>query len=530
MKCLDRVQIEELIIDCESEKQFKEHLEDCAVCRELFDVCLEERAIWRTIRFNEVLPEHFTDQVMSSLEHIDLEPPSNNKVVFVRQRRKGRHSFNKNIFLRAAVLLLLVIGSLAVFVQPSVADFIRSMFFTSGSVWPDSGVLQAKEWGLVQHPGIRVEDKGYTLIISEAVADSNRVVIPVLITDSKGHKRGLKSMFDPDNIKVLNEKGQEVGKIGMLSYDSSEHERFDVMHFFITGDIPNEQIIVEGTIPRLGDGDRVPFVQGDWSFRFPLSIKASQDRTFVSPINEQTNTSVGLQITAKQIVRTPSSVRLELVTKLNDAARLRYPEPTAQQQSLMFHLEDAQGEVLYRGNGSKEILPYRGPLAVLQKFDKDSVHYYYYFDQLPYGKDTIRFVLDGFSIPEKSQDQIVLDSVSLKKEAAVFHSQGDEIHILSMDIGHNPNSSKKLAKMSLLIGIKASLANMFMNDQYVLKDEKGNEFPGQFYGSFGPDSTYSPSYLIFDGVDTLPAKATLIRTVVDKYYKEPGWSFLFPKN
>lgn len=57
----------------------------------------------------------------------------------------------------------------------------------------DIGILRAQEFGLVEHPNIKVKDKGYTIKIDEAVADPTRVIVALQLfgPDGKHDKKRL---------------------------------------------------------------------------------------------------------------------------------------------------------------------------------------------------------------------------------------------------------------------------------------------------------------------------------------------------
>jgi hypothetical protein len=50
----------------------------------------------------------------------------------------------------------------------------------------DSGLLDARQFGLVQNPHVKVKDKGYTLEINEVVFDPIRIIMGVKIMDPHG--------------------------------------------------------------------------------------------------------------------------------------------------------------------------------------------------------------------------------------------------------------------------------------------------------------------------------------------------------
>lgn len=73
---------------------------------------------------------------------------------------------------------------------------------------PDIGLIRAQELGLVINPHIKVKDKGYTLVINEAVADPTRVTIALqLFNENVKHDRDKLGLGDENKITIKDDKG-----------------------------------------------------------------------------------------------------------------------------------------------------------------------------------------------------------------------------------------------------------------------------------------------------------------------------------
>ncbi|WP_244310835.1 hypothetical protein [Paenibacillus ottowii] len=64
------------------------------------------------------------------------------------------------------------------------------------------------------NPHIKVKDKGYTLVINEAVADPTRVTLALQLFDENGkHDRDKLGLGDVNTITIKDDKGNVVGSM-----------------------------------------------------------------------------------------------------------------------------------------------------------------------------------------------------------------------------------------------------------------------------------------------------------------------------
>ncbi|OXL86203.1 hypothetical protein BCV73_26315 [Paenibacillus sp. SSG-1] len=499
------------------------HVQNCSRCQALMAEVRQEQEAWSQALYPERLTDDFTRQVMASLADVPIEPAAEeNEPDTILLRKKRRSPFIRRAAL-AAVCILIVAAALTVYAQPSIADWVRSIFARDNT---DIGLLDSQTLGLVQNPHIKVKDKGYTLEINEVVVDAARIMMGVKITDPNG--KPVVNKIDWSQVTVKDTEGKEVAKL----YSLGGSAVIENVSSLLPDGVKTDTLTVEGKITQIG---RKLFshkvVKGNWNFKFSLDMKKANELTKVTQLDQQYTTPDGLHVKMERLVRTPSAVRLELSTSLDGKLAKLVPESGLENMLLMYHFEDENG------NDFSSVNNYRSPhvetlIAQQPQLDGDTLHWYYTFKYLPYDREKVRFVLDGYSIPVISDDSVQFHPLELSSKPAKFKGQGDSLTISSMKIGQDPNSFEK--EMVGLLQVEGKFRNMFSHDEWVMRDEKsGREFPASFRGSYGgltefQDVNGDPGFIV-GGLTTLPEKATLIRKVTDKWYTNVNWSFDLPK-
>lgn len=351
MKCLSTDEIEAYMMNATSsqKQQIAEHIAACQLCSSLYDKQTQEQLRWSQVLFEEVLPDSFTDMVMASLERDELELHSSNELSASRKglfKRKGIGFWKLAI---GAALLLVVMSSVVVYSLPTVADTLRSLFGQNTVV--DVGLLRAQELGLVQKPNIKVEDKGYTIRIDEAVADPTRVILALQLFGSDGKHKRNQLVFTPENsITIKDDQGQVVGKM----YDMGMTNDFYYMVCFFPEPLHTDRITLEGHLTQLGNKiENIPSIQGNWNFSFSIDLREAKKKTSFTPLEGSYTSPDGMKIRLKRLTRMVQGVRLEVDTELSEEALRRSPGELWKQQGLKFHFEDQQGNEIHSVNTRK---------------------------------------------------------------------------------------------------------------------------------------------------------------------------------
>ncbi|MCJ8011928.1 DUF4179 domain-containing protein [Paenibacillus sp. KQZ6P-2] len=522
MKCWKLSQTKEYIQSGNNvDEELSFHIQMCPECQSLLRLAEEEEQAWMGLLFSESLPDGFTEQVMASLEEVDIEPEEQVPPASAAKRtRRSRRLLKKSILWIAS--LFIVTGAFTLYAKPSIADWVRSIFSKETT---DSGIIDARQLGILQNPHVKVKDKGYTLEINEVVADATRLVMGVKVTDPQG--KPLVYQVDWNDLYITDMNGKEVAQLrGMEGSDSIEK-----LTFVFTKEIPTDELNVEARVNRIRIPYSEQFVQGNWDFKFKLDMKKANAMNITTPLNEKYTTPDGMQIEMEKLVRTPSGVRLELSTTLSSEAAKRSPGELEGQQQLMFHFENEQGEDIssvnnLRGGHPETIISQNSELQSGKR------HWTYTFRCLPYDRQKLRFVFDGYSIPVKSGASVELVPSELKNHPVIFKDQGDELILSDFWVDQDPNLQEQDQQRVSLIRMTGKYRNMFDHDVWIVRDPGGKEFPVTFRGSLSwgeiSEASGDPGFIV-NGMNTLPAKATLARTVTDKWYDNVKWSFELPK-
>ncbi|MGN7359518.1 DUF4179 domain-containing protein [Paenibacillus sp. SAF-054] len=503
-----------------ADEELEFHIRMCPECRSLVAAAEEEEQVWTQLLYAESLPEGFTEQVMASLELLDIEPAEEESVAASKVRHPRSRPFLKKGALWVASLLVVAMA-LTLYAQPSIADWVRSIFARETS---DSGIMDAQSLGLVQNPHIKVKDKGYTIEINEVVADATRLVMGVKVTDPRGEPAV--NQVDWSKILVLDANDHEVARLR----EQGGSKFIDKLTFVFTHEVQNDQVTVLGEVSEIGNVFSKKIVKGNWDFNFKLDMKKANALNITTPLNEKYVTPDGMRIEMEKLVRTPSGVRLDLSTSLITDAALRSPGELEGQQQLMFHFENEKGEDISSVNNNRGGHP-ETIISQHSELREGKRHWTYTFRYLPYDRQKLRFVLDGYSIPVKSSGSVELVPSELKEHPVTFKDQEDTLTLHGFTVGHDPNARAQEQKTAGLIEMHGAFLNEFSKDVWVLKDEDGKEYDAHFRGSYSmgkiKDIDGDPGFVV-QGMTELPEKATLIRKVTDKWYSNVKWSFELP--
>ncbi|WP_405176561.1 DUF4179 domain-containing protein [Paenibacillus sp. FSL H8-0261] len=531
MKCLSPFEIEQYILSTSTSRPFEnvDHIAACAHCNLIYHTLLEEQEEWSQALFEEKLPDSFTAQVMASIEFVELE-----KVTVPDRKRKNPKILKSLRIAMGAALLLVVLSAVILYSVPTLADTLRSLFVKDNV---DIGLLRAQEFGLVEHPNIKVKDKGYTIKIDEAVADPTRVIIALQLfgPDGKHDKKRL-VLNEGNSIAIKDDQGKIVGEL----YDIGFTNDFYYMIANFSEPLQTDQITVEGHIAELGSKDRnIPALQGDWNFSFSMDMTKANEQTTSTPLTGSYTSPDGLTVTLKKLTHMVQGVRFEFDTELSDEALNRSPGELWKQQGVKFHFEDSAGEEIHSVNARK--LPSKDSVMSRSSTPGDKpglMHWSYTFKYLP--QDTpYTFVFDGYFILEKDGSMVQFEPSKLKEHPIPFAFDGDELMLNDFTVESPPDTNGSTKEGSL--HFSGRLRNEFMNSEWIFKDLEGKEYPLSGRGAYSTDgSGWKDGYIVivesqsnnkknfFEfraiGLTTIPDQLQLIRTIVNRLYTNVDWS------
>ncbi|OMD42200.1 DUF4179 domain-containing protein [Paenibacillus odorifer] len=531
MKCLSPYEIEQYILSTPTSRPFEnvDHIAACTHCNLIYHMLLEEQEEWSQALFEEKLPESFTDQVMASIESVVLE-----KVTVPDIKRKNPKILKLLRLAMAAALLLVVLSAVILYSVPTLAETLRSLFVKDNV---DIGLLRAQEFGLVDHPNIKVKDKGYTIKIDEAVADPTRVIVALQLFGPDGkHDRHRLGFGEGNKIEVKDDHGKVVGEL----YDMGFTNDFYYMIANFSEPLQADQITVEGHITELGSkGRNIPILQGDWNFSFSMDMTKANQQTTSAPLTGSYTSPDGLTVTLKRLTHMVQGVRFEFDTQLSEEALSRSPGELWKQQGLKFHFEDSTGEEIHSVNARK--LPSKDSVMSRSSAPGDKpglIHWSYTFKYLP--QDTpYTFVFDGYFVPEKDGSSVQFEPSKLKEHPIPFDFDGDELMLNDFTVESPPNTNGSAKEGSL--HFSGRLRNEFMNSEWIFKDLEGKEYPLSGRGGYSTDgSGWKDGYIVIvesqsnnkknffqfraAGLTKIPNQLQLIRTVVNRLYTNVDWT------
>ncbi|MNB97411.1 hypothetical protein D3C75_446380 [compost metagenome] len=513
MKCWSITQMEESLINRDQSELMK-HIETCTSCSAIYEELLQEQIDWSSALFTESLPSSFTNQVMEALHEAHIEVPLDRVQENMNSSRKPARRKHKSMqrWTVAAAVLLLLCGSL-IYSIPSIAEIVRSMFVSDAIL--DPGLLQSKELGLIQDPDINVSDSGYRIQVNEVSADEARLTIALKVTDRLGN--AVLNGFNPEQILVKDEEGNVIGE---LKSPLGTNDRVDILTYIYKGELAASTITVESHI------DKIKQTNGEWKFSFPVDLSKADSLTKKYELNERYVSPDGFIIQIDKLTHTPSGVKLELTTSLSGQIREKVPAELEEKQTLMFHFEDEAGEIVSQVNETNSVSMLAGETST--RTDK-GIHWVYTFVDLPFDTHQIKLVLDGYSIPEKSNGSIVIYPSSLSKEKTIFRNSGDTIWLKSFTISKEADLNS--SKSSGVFEIESKYVNMInpLIEQWTVVDDKGKKYSLDFRGSIDLDNKIQNGKFIIKGLSSIPTKLILSRSIIDRYYNNTDWSIDLPK-
>lgn len=531
MKCLSPFEIEQYILSTPTSLPFEnvDHIAACAHCNLIFHTLLEEQEEWSQALFEEKLPDSFTAQVMASIEFVELEK------VKVPDRKRKNSKLKKLLRLSmGAALLLVVLSAVILYSVPTLAETLRSLFVKDNV---DIGLLRAQEFGLVEHPNIKVKDKGYTIKIDEAVADPTRVIVALQLFGPDGkHEKKRLVLNEGNSIAIKDDQGKILGNLSDIGFTNDFY--YLIVNF--SEPLQTDRITVDGHITELGNvRNNIPLLKGDWNFNFSMDMTKANKQTTSMPLSGSYTSPDGLTVTLKRLTHMVQGVRFEFDTELSEEALNRSPGELWKQQGLKFHFEDEQGEEIHSVNARK--FPNKDSVMAFSSTPGEKpgqIHWSYMFKYLPQDMP-YTFVFDGYFIPEEDGSSVQFEPAKLKEHPIPFAFDGDELMLNDFTVESPPNTNGSTKEGSL--HFSGRLRNEFMNSEWIFKDLEGKEYSLSGRGGYSNDGTgWKDGYIVIietqsnnqkkyfefraEGLTQIPDQLQLIRTIVNRLYTNVDWS------
>lgn len=447
------------------------------------------------------------------------------------QNVKKRYSRKRWRWAAAVIALFFILGAVSIYSVPTFGEMIRSLFAKDN---PDIGLLRAQELGLVHNPHIKVKDKGYTLVIDEAVADPTRVTMALQLFDKKGkHDRDKLLLGDLNNITIKDANGKALDTM----YDMGYTNDFYYMVAFFNEPLQTDKITIEGNIRTLGNRNE-PSIEGDWNFSFDIDMREANQQTKIEELSGSYTTPHGMTVTLKRLTRMVQGVRFELETELNDAAMARSPGGLWEKQMLSFHFETIENEEIHSVNPRK--MGYMDSLMATDHtvIGEGKIRWSFIFKYLP-EHEPYRFILDGYSVAETDDSRISFRPSELI-EPKSFQILTDRIQLVGISLEDSQNRD---GTYETAVSFYGEMDNEIRNEEWKAFDSAGKQYDVGKRGAssledaladnwregfigMGDRNMQQPYEYRIMGLDHIPEQLILVRQVVDKWYKDPDWSVL----
>lgn len=505
---------------------------------------------WESVLFDERLQDDFTNRVMIELEGMEIEPidginASEHDVLGyleggqtignavndtsiaaqVKHQRITMSSSSRKAWGIAAAAIILS-GSMLLYAQPTLAEMVRSLFAQNSYV--DNGMKHAQEAGMVQISGASAVDQGYTLKVNEVIADSTRLIIGIDIFDAKGNAVVGEIQSTDADFTIMDIQGAHFGDVSH-AVNTGGNQTTSRIQFTFNRPVLTDKLQLNAHISQLifqtgepGGDFSVKRIKGDWTLRFQADLTKAKAQTLLTPIDITYETQGGIRIHMLGATRTPSGGSLEFTTALTKEAGERAINGQSGFHIIKYHLEDAQGKILDESPELTE-MEFSSRKSVLDRWS-GLTNWFNPFDNFPYDKQQIRFVLDSYVIREKSEAEIMLDPSKLSAENPVKLEESGDIYLIK-----GMTVDRGFGWISLGDVHNESTAG----ESWVAMDEKGKEYYMYLAQKSSNDNTNQEDarndQFIIEGMKEMPKQLTIKRNAVNRVYKDVDWSFVIPQ-
>ncbi|WP_139189279.1 DUF4179 domain-containing protein [Aneurinibacillus migulanus] len=265
---------------------------------------------------NEIppLPDSFTYEIESKIkarESTDLEN---------RRKKKGLHIIKK---LTIAVAGLIVAVSLGIFVSPTFASYVNSLF----NIGKDSyeGAKIAAEKGFSQKLDMKVMDKGITIEAKEILVDSLALAVIIDAKDQNGKKISPNDLLQGVQKSILTDKSEKKQFESTEPDDSNWYPTDSDWYSTQYGDyiiftrnmegvfteqnpMPTE-MLVHLTFNKIGN------IEGKWQLKIPVDMTKANVATKLISINKKYTSPQGVSLNLKNIEIFPSATLVSVEAK-----------------------------------------------------------------------------------------------------------------------------------------------------------------------------------------------------------------------
>ncbi|MBD2871871.1 DUF4179 domain-containing protein [Paenibacillus arenilitoris] len=478
--------------------EIEAHILHCNECKDLLNKTRRELDYFNDLLYSSELPDQANYKIMSEISKIEKNQKGEYGLKPSRPRKK--------YYIAASIVAFLLIACSS----PVMAKYVQSLFMDSDVM--DQGLLTAYEVGNVFHADIAIEDRGFTLKVSDIIADPARVAAAVQIIGKDGeHFDNILNLNGSNHIEVVGENEEVLAEFSDIGYAPD----FYYMQSIMKNELEHDQVYIRGVINRLTT-DKGEVIDGDWSFKIPVNLKAVSKNVEVNNLNK-TYTFKGIALEVMRMVYSPAGVRLEINTsELGDGSNSNATKP---EHELYFHIEDINGKIVEKVTTMEVGYP-SSLFSKTVTYNQTSRKYQwtYLFRSLQ-REESLYFVLDGLRKTEQSKDMMKFNPSDLQKNIKTFESNGDIIKL----------GGVKQEANKTIIQIGGQFVNPFINDEWQLIDDNNKSYKLSFSGSYMEENTITlneDSEFIAEGTPFISGNWLLKRVKVDTIHRpDQSWRF-----
>lgn len=331
MKCTEFQHMMELFeaeeMDIADKTRLHTHLLGCPDCRSVHSLLQSEAELLKRAIAAPTLPDRFVDSILDQLEPLACDDDPSDSACASAQKSTSYAAesiavdlpFEKELKVRpvrwkrligSSVAAVLLMGAVGMSVSPTFAAYVSSFVSRVGG---ELGLKLAAEQGYNTPVNKSVSDQGYTLRVTDIVADSARLVIAYMLEDATG--KPLEDQYLPyfgDSKVYLTDKA---GKMLGLPDDNQLGPDYGDFTFALAS--WPEEVIVHFEISSIGirDPKKVNF-----NLQVPVNLRKSREAAAIFPINAVYESPQGIVFTFQQVMYAPSAIRFDIVTHYTDEA------------------------------------------------------------------------------------------------------------------------------------------------------------------------------------------------------------------
>jgi hypothetical protein len=306
------------------------HLLKCPACRSLLDEWKVEDQQFREVLTEPSLPDSFVSEVRKEVEKIARKSV---RSAGPEKSGAGKPGF-KWMKRTTAVFVLLMLGvGITAWASPTFAEYLTSTFRDFGLL---PGVVKKNEY----RNGYSVTDKGYTLRVTEVLANTNEVYF-IYQVEKDGKILDVRDIskdlhFLAIRPKLYDAQGKWIN--AGESHSPAKDWRSEMVGLKGFNQPKNSRITL------VVKAKSIQGVQGNWELKIPLDLSKARVQKF-KPGEQRVTPDGKFAFTLKEVSYTPTSAQIVAGVRLNGQEEARHKERRPELH-FAYQIVDQSGKVI----------------------------------------------------------------------------------------------------------------------------------------------------------------------------------------